>query len=196
MTPLVRPVWNGSMEQADYVVPQAEDLLRLPGGANLVLKQGLLALYLANPFLDEDTASLALRTGVDSAEVATALEVLCRQGLLREAGSRGYALASVGPECLVAGSSVGSDAALDSGEFFQTSAGSSALPQTPSSPRTGPLPDDAVESIRVLEQFLETLDPGAVASARVALEQVKALLGRHPGGETDSAANGSAPPSD
>ena len=141
------------MDGVDYVVPRAEDILRLPEGDQAPLKRMVLAEYLANPFLDEDAAALSVRIGRDAAEVEVVLEALCRQGVLQETAGRARILAPVDPEGLVAVS--GSD----------TEAG------------TDPPAVDGAQAVRVIEQFLQTRDPSLAAAAETALEQLKSLLG-------------------
>jgi PAS domain-containing protein len=64
----------------------------LPGPPDDGLKRCILAAYLENPFLDEDLSALCLRLGTDRAATAVALESLCRDRFLLEAGTRGHAL--------------------------------------------------------------------------------------------------------
>lgn len=78
----------------DYVfaVTRAEELLSLPDGPRAENKRQLLAEFLRNPFLDDDSHTLALRLGAARAEVGDLLLELCQEGLLKESGRRGYLL--------------------------------------------------------------------------------------------------------
>ena len=81
------------MTNGEYAVVQAAGILALSAEPQALTKQRLLDEFLYNPFLDDDTLGLALRAGISRAETEALLADLCREGLLKDAGQRGYMLA-------------------------------------------------------------------------------------------------------
>jgi hypothetical protein len=75
-----------------YALVQAAELLALPTEPRVESKRRLLEEFLLNPFLDDDIQGLALRAGMERTEVEKDIGDLCLDGLLKEAGQRGYAL--------------------------------------------------------------------------------------------------------
>lgn len=80
------------MATAVYAVPQAAELLVIPSGTQAETTRKLLAAYLTNPFLDDDSVALARRAAITPEEAEAGLAVLCRQGFLRPVEGRGHAL--------------------------------------------------------------------------------------------------------
>ena len=75
-----------------YALVQAAELLALPTEPRVESKRRLLEEFLLNPFLDDDIQGLALRAGMERTEVEKDIADLCLDGVLKEAGQRGYAL--------------------------------------------------------------------------------------------------------
>ena len=88
------------MPNGEYAVAQAVDILALSAEPQAPAKGQLLDEFLHNPFLDDDTLGLALRAGISRLETETLLADLCQEGLLKDAGLRGYMLdlEAIGPE--------------------------------------------------------------------------------------------------
>jgi len=80
------------MAHGKYAVMQAAEILALPAAPQAEVKRRVLSEFLQNPFLDDDVQTLALRTRVSRSETAEVLAGLCEEGLLQEAGQRGYML--------------------------------------------------------------------------------------------------------
>lgn len=70
------------------------DLPVLPGSPHADVKVRLLEEWLRNPFLDEDLHLLEQRLGAEQTELRRAIDGLCRDGVIRAAGARGYMLDS------------------------------------------------------------------------------------------------------
>lgn len=68
------------------------DLPVLSGTSPGDVKRRLLEEWLRNPFLDEDLHLLEQRLGAEQFEVRRAIDELCRDGVFRAAGARGYML--------------------------------------------------------------------------------------------------------
>jgi len=68
------------------------DLPVLPGSPHADVERRLLEEWLRNPFLDEDVHLLEQRLGTGQAELRQAIDNLCRDGVIKGAGARGYML--------------------------------------------------------------------------------------------------------
>lgn len=75
-----------------YALVQAAEVLALPTEPCVESKRRLLEEFLLNPFLDDDIQGLALRADLERAEAEKGIADLCLDGLLKEAGQRGYVL--------------------------------------------------------------------------------------------------------
>lgn len=107
------------MTNGEYAVGQVAEILALPAEPQALTKQRLLDEFLHNPFLDDDTLGLALRAGISRAETEALLADLCREGLLKDAGQRGYMLdlEAIGPEGLARDLSGAPPAAASAGNI-------------------------------------------------------------------------------
>lgn len=125
------------------------DLPVLPGSPQADVKRRLLEEWLRNPFLDEDVHLLEQRLGTVQAELRPAIDALCRDGVVRAAGARGYM--------------------LDAGVAAPAQQAQAGLPEDPGPAAAPPAPAYAAID---MSGGLAALFPGADVSAQALIESL------------------------
>jgi len=190
-----------------YAFAQTAELLALPTEPCVESKRRLVEEFLLNPFLDDDIQGLALRAGIERAEAERNIADLCRDGLLKEAGQRGYTLdlEEIRAESVDIAETA-DDVAPTEGSVVPTEG--SVVPQDPplhvemaaihahvQEELFARLRGEMVEPMLLIQQFLDNPDVGDLGQARAALEHINGFLEEYLLNSPEGGSEDTTPPS-